>query len=436
MAGTEQRLEEAAAAEVAEDAALTTAPDVVADTLGQYAVAWWRRVRSGDSGVLPVIGAIVVIILIFQVQNHLFLSAGNLVNLISQAVVIVLFGMGEIFVLLLGEIDLSVVYVAGIGAGLMAALVAPPFNWPWPVAVLAGVAATSAIGLVQGVLITRLRLPAFIVTLAGWIGWQGVMLWMFDHLSIAVGGVIEISNTVMLDLMSGSLSPLASWLAMAGLVVVFGIYAVLRDERRRATGLVTPPRGLTGLKILGAAIAGVVLVWICNINRGIKGVKGARIVQGVPWSVPIVLVLLCAVTFLLARTRFGRYVYAIGGNSEAARRAGINLYLIRTIAFGLTGLLAGIAGLMYLSWLGSIATDIDPNQLLYAIAAAVIGGTSLFGGRGKPIHAILGGVVIAAIANGLGLLGMGAAATYMVTGLVLLAAIMVDSVARRGQKVS
>jgi D-xylose transport system permease protein len=420
------------AAEGSEDAALIAAPDVVATTLGEYVTAWWRRVRSGDSGVLPVIGAIVVIIIIFQVQDSKFLSAENIVNLLIQAVVIVLFGIGEIFVLLLGEIDLSVVFVAGIGAGLMAALVAPPFNLPWYLAVLTGIVATTVLGLIQGTLITRLRIPAFIVTLAGWIGWQGVMLWMFDHLSVAVGGVIEISNNIMIDITAGNLSPVASWVTMAALVVAFGAYSISRDQRRRAKGLVVPPFGLNVLKIATLAVAGIVLVLICNVNRAAK-VAHVKAVEGVPWAVPIVLVVLAVATFVLLRTRFGRYVYAIGGNSEAARRAGINVPLIRTVAFGICGLMAGIAGLMYLSWLSSIATDIDPNQLLYAIAAAVIGGTSLLGGRGKPLHALLGGLVIAAIANGLGLLGMGAAATYMVTGLVLLAAITVDATARRGQ---
>lgn len=429
-ATAEPGLDAQAAAEIAEDSALTSGAEVVADTLGEYVAAWWRRVRSGDSGVLPVIGAIVVIILIFQFQNAKFLSAGNIVNLLIQAVVIVLFGMGEVFVLLLGEIDLSVVFVAGIGAGLMAWLVAPPYNFPWWLAVLVGLVAATGIGIVQGILITKLRLPAFIVTLAGWIGWQGVMLWMFDRMSVAVGGVIEVSNNVVLDLVNGDIPPTVSWIGLIVLLVAFGAFLVTRDQRRRAKGLVAPPLGLTVIKVVTAAVAGVGLVLICNVNRGV----GKSKVIGVPWAVPIVVGVLLIATYLLARTRFGRYIYAIGGNTEAARRAGVNISLIRTLAFGLCSLMAGIAGVLYLSDLGSISTNIDPNQLMYAIAAAVIGGTSLLGGRGKPIHALLGGLVIAAIANGLGLLGMSAADTYMVTGVVLLAATTVDSVARRGQK--
>jgi len=338
--------------------------------------------------------------------------------------------MAEVFVLLLGEIDLSIVYNAGIGAGLMAALVAPPYNFPWWLCILIGVATTTIIGLFLGTLITRLRLPAFIVTLAAFLGLEGVMLWMFGRFSVAVGGVITISNHVLTDLVAGNITPLASWVTMAIVVVAFGIYNVIRDTRRRASGLVTPPMGLTLLKAAAVAAAGVVVVTICNINRGSSTVVN----RGVPWSIPILLGTFSGATLLLSRTRFGRYVYAIGGNAEAARRAGINVPLVRTVAFGLAGLMAGLAGAMYLSWLGSISVDIDPSYMLYAVAAAVIGGTSLYGGRGKALHGVLGGVVIAAVYNGIDLMGLGAAIEYMVVALVLLVAITVDSIARGGRR--
>lgn len=415
-------------ADAAADIALTTKPEAAANNLNDVVAAWWSRVRSGESGVLPVVGGLLVIIIIFQVQNSLFLSAGNIVNLLIQAVVIMMFSVGEVFVLLLGEIDLSVVYVSGIGAGLTAALVAPPFNLTWWLAILAGLAGTTMIGVIQGTLITRLGLPSFIVTLGGFIGWEGVMLWMFDHLQIATGGVIEISNNILTDLVNGTLTPAASWILMVVVVALFAGFNLWHDLTRKSRGLVAPPLGLTALKIAAVAVAGIALVAICNVNRGSHGGH----VVGLPWAIPIVLVVVATATFVLGRTRFGRYIYAIGGNAEAARRAGINLTWMRTAAFAITGLLAGVGGVMYLSWLGSISTGIDSNYVLYSVAAAVIGGASLFGGRGKPIHAVLGSLVIAAIANGLGLLGMGAAATDMVTALVLVAAITVDSVARRG----
>lgn len=411
--------------------ALAVSSEVVANSLGEYVGAWWRRVRSGDSGVLPVVVAIALVTVGFEILNGRFLSPTNLVNLFTQSVVYILFAMGEVFVLLLGEIDLSMVFVAGIGAGIMAFLVAPPYDFPWWLAILVGLGATTICGLIMGALVTLFRLPAFIVTLAGFIGWQGVMLWMFNKLPVAVGGVISISNRVFNDLMNGNISPLASWIGMALAVVAFAAYSIFRDMRRAAQGLVTPPMSLTVLKAGAVAVAGVGLVLLCNVNRGaLAGSKEA----GVPWSIPILLVIFGLVSFLLARTRFGRYVYAIGGNTEAARRAGINTRMIRTIAFGFTGLMAGLAGLMYLSQLGSIATDIDPTYVLFAVAAAVIGGTSLFGGRGKPLHAILGGIVIAGVSNGILLVGWQTDVTYMITALVLIAAVMVDSLARRGRR--
>ena len=200
-----------------------------------------------------------------------------------------------------------------------------------------------------------------------------------------------------------------------------------RESRRRASGLVAPPASLTIAKIVGMLVAGIVLVLICNTDRG-------RLVpiQGVPWVVLIVLGVLAMWTVLLGRTRFGRYMYAIGGNAEAARRAGVNLTTIRTTAFALCSLTAGIAGVVYASRLRSVSTALDGGTLvLYAVAAAVIGGTSLFGGRGKAVHAVLGGLVIAAIDNGMGLQGYSAAAKYVVTALVLLAAVTIDAVARR-----
>jgi D-xylose transport system permease protein len=212
-------------------------------------------------------------------------------------------------------------------------------------------------------------------------------------------------------------------------VGVFAAIMLLRDSRRRASGLVAPPRSVTLLKILASAAAGIALLLICNTDRGVLAP-----IRGIPWVVPIVLAVLAGWTFLLARTTFGRYVYAIGGNPEAARRAGVSLARVRTISFGLAGLTAGVGGIIYASYLGSVSTALDGGTLvLMAVATAVIGGTSLFGGRGKPLHAVLGGVVVAAIANGMALLGLQAAVQYMVTALVLLAAVTVDSLARRGR---
>jgi D-xylose transport system permease protein len=407
-----------------EKAILAVAPELIAHSLREYLEGWVARVRGGDAGILPVIAGLIVISILFQSLNSKFLTAGNLVNLLIQGAVFMLLAMAEVFALLLGEIDLSIGYVAGIGGVIMAELVKAQTGWPWGAAIIVGLLATAGIGTLHGTLITRLGLPSFVVTLAGLLGWQGVML-----LILGQGGVVPINSKVINDFTSGQLTVLASWLVMVALVAVYSARAWFRDSRRRASGLVAPPVSLTLVKILGAAILGIVVVLICNTNRG-----NLTPIRGVPWVVLIVLGVVVMWTFLLGRTKFGRYVYAIGGNAEAARRAGVSLVTIRTLCFTLASFTAGIAGIIYASRLRSVSTSIDGGTLvLYAVAAAVIGGTSLFGGRGKVAYAVLGGIVIAAIDNGMGLQGYSAYVRFIVTALVLLAAVTIDALARRGR---
>jgi D-xylose transport system permease protein len=411
-----------------DDVVLLTTPEA-ADSFSEYLRAWILRIRSGESGMLPVLAGLVLIIVIFQSQSSAFLSAGNITNLLVQGAQFVLLGMAEVFVLLLGEIDLSVGYVAGVGAVVTVALASPAHNFPWWLAVLGGLAVTAAIGAFQGTLITRLRLPSFVVTLAGLLGLQGVLIFLANREGGKNGGgTIAIHNSVLNDFANGNMSPLAGWISMAAVVVGYAAFSIARFRRRRAAGLVVPPAPLIAIRIGVMAGAGIALVAICNTNRG-------RLIplRGVPWVVPIVLAVLAAWTLLLSRTRYGRYVYAIGGNSEAARRAGINLTRIRIAAFALAEMTAGIGGIIIASRLGSISNNIDGGQLvLYGVAAAVIGGTSLFGGRGKMIHALVGGLVIATIYNGMGLIGLSADSQLMVTSLVLLASVAIDALARRG----
>ena len=406
-------------------AELAVSPELVAGSVSEYLRASLSRIRAGQVGVLPVVGGLLLVSVLFQTLNGNFLTAGNLVNLLVQAAVFSVLAMGEVYALLLGEIDLSIGYVAGLSGVVLAELLKPSgLDWPWWAAILVALLVCAAIGALQGSLVTRVGLPSFVVTLAGLLFWQGVMLKILGN-----GGSVLISNTVVNDIASGNLSPIAGWVAMLATVGVFGVLSWRRDARRRAAGLVAPPLGLTALKIGGGLLGGVVIVLICNTDRG-------RIlpIQGVPWVVLLVFGILAVWTFVLGRTRFGRYVYAIGGNAEAARRAGVNLALIRTIAFTLCSFTAGLAGVIYASRLRSISTAFDGGTLvLYAVAAAVIGGTSLFGGRGKALHGVLGGVVIAGIANGMGLLNMSAASQYMVTALVLLVAVTIDALTRRGR---
>ncbi len=433
-AGAEPRPTGAAAAEgspgaQAADVALTAAPELVATSIGEYTRAWWKRVRGGDAGVLPVLIGLVGIVIIFQALNSVFLSAGNVTNLLVQGLVFILLGMAEVFVLLLGEIDLSIGYVAGLGAVIVALLMNPPVSLPWFVALLAGLVATTAIGALQGTLVTRLRLPSFVVTLAGLLGWEGLMIEIVNTTNPNSGGVISVTDPVIFNLVNGTMPEAAGWIVMLVAVCGYALFSLFHDGRRRRSGLTAPPLGLTLGRIGVVAAAGVVLVLLFNSNRGVTVP-----LSGMPPVIPVLLVILVAWTFLLGSTRFGRYIYAIGGNAEAARRAGINLTRIRTAAFAMSGLTAGMAGVVYESRLGSISIGIDGGTLvLYAVATAVIGGTSLLGGRGKMVHALLGGIVIAAIYNGMGLLGLQTAIQYMVTALVLIAAVTVDRLARRSR---
>ncbi len=421
---TELRPEELA---VAEPIPLELIPDA---SLGEYVSAWLKRVRGGESGVLPVVAGLIVIIIIFQIERSRFLSALNLVNLLQQSAQFIVLGMAEIFVLLLGEIDLSLGFSGAVGAAVMTILAYPPINFGWGPAILCGLATSAAIGFVQGQIITRLRLPPFVVTLGGLLFWEGFLIWLVNNQSPSNGGSIRILNTTISNIEGGRLSIAVGWILLAVFIGVFALVNVAGARRRRASGLVAPPLSLTLAKVGAVAAGGIAVVAVCSVNRSIFA---AGTLEGVPWVVPIVLVLVIAWTFLLGRTRFGRYVYAIGGNREAARRAGINVEWIRVLAYTLAGFTAAAAIIILDSYQGGATSDVNGGELvLYGVAAAVIGGTSLLGGRGKMVHALLGGLVIATIYNGMGLLSLQADIQYMVTALVLVAAATVDALSRRG----
>jgi D-xylose transport system permease protein len=412
-----------------DDAALTlAAPEVLADSLQEYVSAWLTRIRSGGSGALPIIAGLVALVIFFQIEQSSFLTATNLVNLLVQAAEYILFGVAEIFALLLSEIDLSVGYTAAVAAFIIAELIAPPVNLPWWIAILAMLAAMGAFGALQGTLITRLGLPSFVVTLGGLLFMNGVMLELAKVDSSAVGGVINIDpNSPIAKLVNSNMSPALSWIVLAVGLALFAAVSLSRSARRRSQGLSAPPIGITLLTIALTAVGGIAVVFICNLNRG-----ALTPLRGVPWVAPFVILILVAATWLLSRTRLGRYIYAIGANPEGARRAGINVARIRTAGFALCAMTAGLAGLAYESRLGSMSTSVQGgNLVLYAVAAAVIGGTSLFGGRGKPLHALLGGIIIATVFNGLGLMGVSDAVQFISTAIVLIAAVTLDSVVRR-----
>ncbi len=416
-----------------EAAIINVPPELVAQSLGEWFRAWIARLRAGQSGVLPVVLGLVLISIVFTAisPNHVFLSAGNLVNLFQQSAVFMVLAMGEIFILLLGEIDLSIGYTAGVGGVVAVQLVQPvTTKWPWWGAIVAALLVCAVIGALQGTLITRLRLSSLIVTLAGSLILNGVML-----IALGLGpfsGYPSLQGTnpnvvTLYKLMWGTIDPVVSWIAMAVVVAAVALLLWTGDSRRRRSGLVAPPVGLTLIKIAMIAVVGIVVVAICNVNRAALGT-----LEGVPWVIPIVLTILAVWMVLIQRTRFGRYVYAIGGNPEAARRAGVNLALIRTWCFVLCSVTAGVGGMLYASYLGGMSNNFNGGQLvLYAIASAVIGGTSLFGGRGKMLHGVLGGLVIGGIYNGMYLLAIDVQWQFIVTGLVLIVAVTIDALSRR-----
>jgi D-xylose transport system permease protein len=290
--------------------------------------------------------------------------------------------------------------------------------------------ACSAVGAIQGSLVARLKMPSFIVTLGGLLVLEGAAIIVLGGALVGIGNSGFTNERVLYDIFYGWFSPVVGWILLAVLVGAAGIGLWLRDAGKRRQGLETPPRSLIAMKIALMAAAGIAVVAICNVNRAHSGT-----IEGVPYIIAIVLVVLAAWTVLLQRTRFGRYVYAIGGNPEAARRAGVSLPNVRTWGFVLASLTSGIAGVLFVSWQVSLTTNIIKtanSYVLLAVAAAVIGGTSLFGGRGKTIHGVLGGLVIGGIYNGLYLLGVSSQWIDVVVAAVLLAAATVDVLSRRG----
>jgi len=422
----------------AAEAAADVPPELVAQSLGQYLRAWWLRLRSGDSGVLPVVLAMIVVAVVFQIitPQHAFLRPSNLVYIFGLSTVYMVLAIAETVVLLIAEIDLSVGAVALIGGVIAFKLVQHPGqDWPWWAAILGALVCCGVFGALMGTLTARLRIPSFIVTLAGFLLFSGILIVVLGGADGSVNlNTSEFNQRIIYDLVQGVIPPVASWVLLAVVVGASGTTMWLRAARRRRQGLVTPPASVIAIRIVLMALVGAAVVAVCNINRG----TSLKQVQGVPWVIPIVLVVLAIWTLVLGRTRFGRYLYAVGGNPEAARRAGVSLAGIRTWAFALCAATAGLGGILLGAFFyGQYSTNTaDPGQLvLYTVAAAVIGGVSLFGGRGKALHGVLGGLLIGGIAYGVSLLNLGSLSTplqYILPGAVLLAAVLIDVLSRRG----
>ena len=335
--------------------------------------------------------------------------------------------MAELYALILSEIDLSVGFVGAVGAAIALALISSPANWPWWAGLIVGLAACAVIGAFQGAMITRLKIPSFVVTLAGLLGWQGVLIYVFDVDKGAVGGVITVSNSVIDDLVSGNMTPVAGWIVLVVAVGLYALASILTTGRRRSQGLSAPPLGITLATVAAVAVAGIVLVWICNLNRGVlTPVQGRALGHSVPRHRPDRPVV-HAGTDPARALHLCHRCQPRGGPPRRHPRGPGPHDRVRALQ-----LHAGLAVVVYASRLGSLSVGFDGGTyVLYAVAAAVIGGASLFGGYGKPIHPLLGGLVIATLTNGLALLNISTAGTDIATAAVLLVAVAVDATLRR-----
>jgi D-xylose transport system permease protein len=394
------------------------------EPFGAYVRAYGQRLRGGEMGALPAILGLIVLCSVFAIVRPVFLTPGNFANLIPQGAAVTVIAMGLVFVLLLGEIDLSAGFASGVCAAILAKALAD-FGAPWYVAIIAAMLTGTIIGLVLGSLVAKVGIPSFVVTLAAFLGFQGLVL-----LLIKGGTIVSVQDPVIKAIGNSYLSPLLGWVLFALAVGGYAAVQFVRLAGRKRRGLTADPLSVVLARIGALAVIAGIAVFVLNEERS----RNPALVslRGVPMVVPVLGVLLVVLTFVLKRTGYGLHIYAVGGNREAARRAGINTDRIRISAFMLCSTMAAIGGIIA----ASRANSVDPNTggsnvLLYAVGAAVIGGTSLFGGKGRILDAILGGAVVAVIDNGMGLMGYSSGVKFIVTGTVLLLAAGVDALSRR-----
>ena len=403
---------------------MSTQTTLEKETLKGAASNYLSRVKAGDIGSLPAVLGLVSLVAVFGAMSEFFLTNRNFANLLTQAAPVMVIAMGLVFVLLLGEIDLSAGYASGV-CGAVLVLLVTNHGWSWYTALGASIAVGALLGVLIGTLVSRLGIPSFVVTLAAFLAFQGVLLLLAGE-----GGTIPIADKTILAVENSNLTPMQGWILWAVSSAAYVLGGLNRINSRRKAGLVVELTQLWAMKTVALLVITGGAVYELNQERGLSAANSTK---GVPIVAPLILVILIAGTFLLSRTAFGRHIYAVGGNAEAARRAGINVKRVRTIAFVLCSSLAAVAGMLFASRMNSISPSTGGSStLLYAVGAAVIGGVSLFGGKGRMRDAILGGLVVAVIDNGMGLLGYGAGIQYLVTGAVLLVSAGVDAVSRRG----
>ncbi|MFE0704187.1 sugar ABC transporter permease [Streptomyces sp. NPDC058872] len=378
-----------------------------------------RKLRSGELGSLPVVVAVIIIWTVFGSLDSTFLSAQNLSDLSQQIVGTGMIAVGIVFVLLLGEIDLSVGSVSGLCAALFAVLNVLNGMNQW-LALLVAIAGGAAVGLIQGFFFAKVGVPAFVVTLAGNLAWNGLMLQV-----LGTSGTVNIPSESVVSKLYSTIfhSPAAAYVTAAVGVGLFLAAALLDARRRQAAGV--PSRPIAEIVLRTVVIAAIAFAAAYTLNQ----------YQGLPLALLVFLILLVVLDFVLRRTSYGRQIFAVGGNIEGARRAGISVAFVRMSVFSIAGTMAAVGGIFLAGQIQSASqTSGGGNLLMNVIAAAVIGGTSLFGGRGSVWSALLGALVIGSIQSGMNIMGVSNAVQFMITGSVLLAAVVIDSLSRRSQK--
>ena len=386
------------------------------------------RVKGGETGSLPALLGLIILATLFAAANPIFLKPINFANLLTQTATVTTLAMGLTFVLLLGEIDLA----AGVTAGLSAAFLAismSNYGVAWPLAVVIAISLGMLIGFLIGLLVAKVGIPSFVVTLAAFLAFQGLQL-----VVVGKGGLIGIDAPPILAIMNTPMPIAFGWILLTVIFLLYVGSALYSRRQRTSSGQPNKPMGILVFRSLTILIVGVGFVSFLNLERGAN--PAVTSLKGVPYVVPIVLILLAAGTFVLYRTKFGRHVYAVGGNAEAARRAGIQVSRVRIKVFMISSSFAGIAGILMASRQASVDAAAGRSIVLNAIAAAVVGGVSLFGGRGRLSDAVIGGFVIAVIDNGLGLIGLASGLNLAITGGVLLLAATADAITSRKSRTS
>ncbi len=394
------------------------------------------RLRTGEIGSVPAVIGIALLVVIFSVAQSGFWSVSSFVSIVQESAPTITLAMGLVFVLLLGEIDLSA-GVVGSTAACFGAILSVKHNLAWPIAIIGSAAFGAASGLLLGWLRARIGIPSFVVTLAAFISFQGAQILVIGSGS----GQVSISDKVLIQLDNGRLTPALGWVYLVIGVALYAAVKLVQVATRRRQGLAVEPAALTFARIAALGVGGAVFVYFCNIDEALGWQQREGIhIRGVPWPVPIIAVFLAILTFFLNKTRYGRHVYAVGGNDEAARRAGIPVRVIRTSVFIVCSTMAAFSGLFFASELNGVNTqEGGGNTLLLAVAAAVVGGTSLAGGRGRVVDAVLGGFALTILAYGMSDLikgGNAAAYQFIITGVVLLLAAAVDALSRHAGRVT